>query len=229
MVVHNQHHIRARRAGGRLRGVLCTEACGEMEGAAGASLAFHPHPTAHQLGQSLRDRQPETGASKATGGRGVALCEGKEQAIKLVGADTDARVGHADVQFYVSRVRRAEWTGIHVQNHASGRRELDGVREQIEQNLSQPRRVAHHHAGNLGSDAMHQLDAFVSCGRRDHIEGVLEEGAQRERFGLQLDTLGLDLREVQNVVDDREQGLAARLNGPDVLLLIGREAASTQQ
>ena len=65
-------------------------------------------------------------------------------------------------------------------------------------------------------------------GRRgEHVQGALDAGRQHEWPLLQVDLAGLDLREVEDVVDDREQRVAGGLDRVGVVaLLVGRAGVS---
>ena len=54
-------------------------------------------------------------------------------------------------------------------------------------------------------------------------------GGEGERLVLELDLAGLDLREVEDVVDDREQGVARRPDGLGVVALLLVERGVEQQ
>ena len=55
----------------------------------------------------------------------------------------------------------------------------------------------------------------------DQGESILQGGRQVEDGGGQLHTPGLDLGEVQDVVDEREEVLAGGVDIPEVLVLLG--------
>ncbi len=58
---------------------------------------------------------------------------------------------------------------------------------------------------------------------RQGLHGVAQALAQRERDGLDLQPTGLDLREIENVVDDRQKGTAGGLYEIEVLALLRRQ------
>ena len=63
----------------------------------------------------------------------------------------------------------------------------------------------------------------------DEVERRFDALAQRERHRLDLQAPGLDLREVEDVVDDRQQRIAAAPDGVDVVALLGVERRVEQQ
>ena len=70
----------------------------EPEPAADAGRAVDADLAAHQLRQTPRDRQAQAGAAEAARGRAVGLLEGREQAGDLVGRDADAGVRDLEAQ-----------------------------------------------------------------------------------------------------------------------------------
>ena len=94
-------------------------------------------------------------------------------------------------------------------------RELDRVGEKIEHDLlEQP--LVRPHADALG-DVGGQLDPLVVGAGRYDPHGVVEEAAEPDLLEVETDAAGLDLRHVEDVVDDVEQVLAALV---DVLAVV---------
>src|SRR5712664_2563358 len=97
----------------------------KMEGGPLVLPALRPDTAAVELDELLTDRQAEAGPARAPRDGVVQLLEGLEQAREVLVADPDAGVGHADVD----RLR----LGDHAHQHAPLRRELDRVRQKVEQ------------------------------------------------------------------------------------------------
>ena len=82
--------------------------------------------------------------------------------------------------------------------------ELARVRQQVEQALTYPARVRDH-AVRRGVDLEHHVVAALDRHRphrRDHVD---DQGSQLEDARLDIETPGLDLGQVEHVVDDRQQ------------------------
>jgi len=95
------------------------------------------------------------------------------------------------------------------------------ARQEVEHDLAEAARIARDGAWQLVVERVGQLDAFRRCGRRQHVEGALDARPQREGLRLQLDLARLDLREVEDVVDDREERLGGGVDGlREVALLV---------
>ena len=69
----------------------------------------------------------------------------------------------------------------------------------------------------VGVDRVGELEAGGGGRRGEHVQGALDAPGERERLMIELDAPGLDLREVEDVVDDRQQGVA---RGPDGLRVV---------
>jgi len=104
----------------------------------------------------------------------------------------------ASAAFDVAVVRPPR--GAHVDVASSGR-ELDRVRKQVEDDLTNAALVPFHGIDLVirGELDAHALDARAFA---HHHDAALEGVAQRERRDLELGLAGLDLREIQHVVDE---------------------------
>ena len=113
---------------------------GEVEGRAAARPgAFHPHRAAHQLGQPLADGQAQAGAAVLARGAAVGLAELLEQPAHASARSCRCR---CRAPRSAASSRRSRALDAHRQHHLAGFGELDGVAEQVEQDLAQPRDVA---------------------------------------------------------------------------------------
>ena len=141
---------------------------------------------------------------------GIDLAERGQRHFDIRLAHSDPGVAHedGDTGAFAAHAGR---------DRAAGRRELDGVGEEVEQHLLERAFVAHqrrqawldlggeHDVGLLGP-AAHQGQAFLDC------------GVERHALLAQLEFAGFELGEVENVVDQVEQVAAA---GVDVLGVVG--------
>ena len=168
--------------------------------------------------------RPEAGAAVPAGGRGVGLREGLEEPVLRGRVEADP--GVADLHPH-QRPRRRAAGEVDGDDDLSLGGELDRVGDQVEQDLADPARVAAEQGRDVGGDVGQQVEpvrAGVEGGRLRH---VVDHLGQRERHGLQLDPAGLDLGEVQDVVDQAQQGPAGGLDTARVLPLpvveVGRQ------
>ena len=141
----------------------------------------------------------------ACGGR-VGLSEWLKKPRHLVRPYPDACIGDAE-SYHDLAVIRALQAGF--ERDLSALRELDGVGREIRQYLPQAPGIAAHRKGNGGRNLAGELQALrfgLGCQKLDHlVDGV----AQVEGALFQGDFARLDLGKVENVVDERQQGLPA--------------------
>ncbi len=111
---------------------------------------------AEEAGQLAADGEPESGAAVLAAGAAVGLLEGLEDDLLLVGGDADARVGHreGDDEFLGAQVLAlvAQCPGRPAadgEGHPPVARELEGVGQEILQNLLEPLDVGLDGAGQI--------------------------------------------------------------------------------
>ena len=109
---------------------------------------------AEGLGNAATDRQPQAGAAELAGHGSVGLDEGIEDGVELVGGDADARIDHLEPQV-ADRVRRSPVRATI--STLPSVRELDGVADQVHQQLPEACRIGAdrfgHSARSSGSPA----------------------------------------------------------------------------
>ena len=191
------------------------------EGGAGAGRAVDDELAVHRLRQAPADRQAQAGPAVLPGRRGVDLGEGAEQPVHPVGGDADAGVPHREGQPALVRAHR--------QDDLAGGGELHGVAEQVHEHLAQPGGVADEDGRQAGGQVARQVEALGAGLHGDQVQRALHAVAQREGPGLQLQLARLDLGEVQDVVDDRQQGVTAAPDGLGVVALLGVQRGVEQQ
>ncbi len=101
--------------------------------------------------------------------------------------------------------------------------ELDGVVDQIGEDLAEAQRVAAQLLGNgrrhIGEELEPLVVRLLGSERGDRADHLVD----LEVGGLDVQLAGLDLREVEDVVDDREQRCAGVVDLADVVALLGVE------
>ena len=190
------------------------------ERAALARFALDRDLASHQLGQLLGDRQSESRAAIFAGGRGVGLLEGLEQAL-------DLRLAHADAGIAHGKLDELAVGGV-LQNANLDRDlallgELDGVVAEIDQDLTEPERIAAEMGRDRGLDLEDQLEPLGRGLLAHQVADILQHLVEIEVDVLDRQFAGLDLREIENVVDDAEQVLAGALDLLHVVALARRE------
>ena len=134
-----------------------------------------------------------------------ACVNASKTAALTIGRDADARVGDREVQ-HASDLGVRSARDAHSDAPVLG--ELDRVADEIRQHLPQPRPVADDAVGHAARDVAGEPSPF-SCARS--ASGFSAFGqliAQLKRRRIQPSSSRLDLREVEDVVDDAEQRLS---------------------
>ena len=107
--------------------------------------------------------------------------------------------------------------------------ELHGVAEEVEEHLADPAGIALDHLRHVGRGKATELEALLAGRLGDEVERVLEDRADVEVHRLERQLAGLDLREVEDVVDDRQQVLGRAADGVGELALLVAERRVEQQ
>ena len=134
--------------------------------------------------------------------------------------DSDPRVFDDDRDSALTRValRPGDLDG-----HLPGVGELDRVPDEVGEDLPHPPRVSQHPSWGVGTVACDHLDALGVRPGGKQLTHVLGSHEQIVGQVFEIQVSGLDLREVQNVVDDREQVVRGPLDRLSLFLLVGRE------
>ena len=174
-----------------------------MEDAAASrhAVALGPHRPAHRLGETLRDRKPETRAAVAPADRDVGLAERLEQAIHAIGRDADAGVAHDDVELEI--IVLADRRCGREELDASLVRELHRVVEHIEHDLTEASGIAENRPAARCVDLCREREPLPGGDRADRARARRRCTLGSRTAHLELYPAGLDLREVEDVVDDR--------------------------
>ena len=218
--VVDHQHARARREQQALRRVRGDGRRGrqrdrQREGRAQARLADHRDVAAHERGELAADREPQARAAEAARGRAVFLHEGVEDRRLVLRQDAGAGVDHVDDQRHV---RLGRIHAARADQHVAAGGELERVRHQVHEDLADAQLVALGPAMQVRIDVEQQLDALLVRALREQVDDFLDHLADVEILRFEAQLAGLDLREVENVVDDGEQRVGRALDG-------GRETA----
>ena len=86
--------------------------------------------------------------------------------------------------------------------------ELDRIAREVDEDLPHAAAIPLHVAGRTGRKVRGQLDALLIGSGDQQVADVVDDGLEIEGMRLELQLVGLDLGEVENVVDQREQRVA---------------------
>ncbi|QJW99075.1 hypothetical protein FTUN_6673 [Frigoriglobus tundricola] len=186
------------------------------ERAPAAGLAGDADLAAQQPHQFPRDREAQPGPAELPARGPVRLPERLEDDFLLVRRDADPRVADGERDPVAG-------AALHVHAHLAGFGELQRVREQVFEHLLQPLPVGGDRVGAARRDPDVERQGLLFGDRAEHAVQVLDELREPHRLGPHVHAPGLDLRQVEDVVDEREQVVPGGLNGLGVPHLFGRQ------
>ena len=166
-----------------------------------------------------------------SGGRGIGLLERFEDALPLLRRDADAGIldGEGDDVRGLAKhwvVGRPALRGQpYAHFYAAARGELEGVRDQILEDLPHPLGVT----VQTGRQPLRQgrvKREFLRVGHGLEMAGeAVAQPRERQLLDLHGDRAGFDFRQVENVVDQVKQIRAGGMDEVGILPLLGREIA----
>ena len=156
----------------------------------------------------------------------IRLGKGTEQGLLLFRSEATARIGdrHLDHCFRTTVLFQH---GAYDYGPLFG--ELDGVVDQVGQDLTNALGITQQVQGHIGINDGRLLQASLLRHGRQHGLHIFNQVVQVERAVLKGQFAGLNLREVENVVDDSQQGICALVDGVEVILLARGHVRAPQQ
>ena len=169
--------------------------------------ALRDERAVHQLRQPPADGEAQAGAAVAARDRRVRLAERLEQPAASGPAGCRCRCRGLGRELPARQARRARARTAVGRPRAARPRPRSVNLTALESRLrtiwrSRPG-VADDRARQVVLDGVGELDALGGRRRREHVQRALDARARGRTAVLQLHLAGLDLREVEDVVDDR--------------------------
>jgi len=180
----------------------------------------HRNVALHQLDQAAADRQAQPGPAEAAGRAGIGLGEGLKELLLRRRVDADAVVGDLEGEPQRLRLLDAHPAGDAAAAAGVSARELDRIAQQVVQHLADAGAVGQHLRGNLGRDEHVQGAAAALRQRQQGCAQPFDQTGDADRGALDLDPAGLDLGEIEDVVNQREQGRAGVAHDPHLRALV---------
>ncbi len=192
---------------------------GHPEGAAGTEGADHSYLAAHQPRQPPADRQSQAGPAIVSRRGVIRLDKGFEQPRLLRWRQADALIFHLKPQQHAIARFRVE-AGADRDRAAFGK--FDGVSDEVQQNLPQPQQIAAQPRRHVGIDGLDQAQPLGGRPLAEQAEGVIDDLHQPELGFLQQQPTGLDLGQIQDVVENPQQMLGGVVDLEQGSPLLGR-------
>ena len=155
-----------------------------------------------------------------------------EQTIHGVCRHADAGVVYRKQQHRPDARRarlRVGWRAAHAYRYRAAFGELDGVVDQVEQNLLEARGIHQAPGRNVAAHFKHKAQALGRSLRAHHTFDVLQQLRQVRGLGVDADFSLVQGRNIQNVVEHIEQVAGRGVGGLDVVGLLGVQARGAQQ
>ena len=157
-----------------------------------------------------------------------AWAKALEQPLLVLRRDADPGVGHLEA--HAQPVRRLVRACATRTTTSPSDGELHRVGGEVQQHLAEPRRVAEQRGRAPRRDTSTSSSMPLACAVPARTRPTSSTRPGTFEVGLfELELAGLDLREVQDVVDDHEQALGGDLHPGGQFVLVGVEVGVEQQ
>src|SRR5215467_11027150 len=164
-----------------------------------ARLARHGHVASHHARELAGDGKAEPRAAEALRGRGVSLAELLEQPCLLLGSHANASVSDGELNPAASV---GDPTRLQLDLTLFG--ELAGIAQQVEQYLPQPHGV--HGEDTQVLLGVNDEAALVLLGKLTRgVDHVVDQGRELHGLRIEFELSSLDLRQVENLVDEAKK------------------------
>ena len=178
--------------------------------------------------EAMGDGESEAGAAVFAGGGGVDLAEGLEEPVLAFERDADAGVAHREAKPLGLVGRGGGETGRADENLAV-LGEFDGVGDEIDEDLANAEGVADEERRDVVGDLLMDAEG-VGGGRGDgDVDGFADTAAKVEGRAFEFDAPLFDFGEVEDLVDDGQEGVAAGADGVGELALGGVERRGLEE
>lgn len=192
----------------------------EGEAAAFTGFTFEPDTAVHEFDEAFGDGEAEAGAAVFTGGGHIGLGEGLEEACGLFRGHADTGVGDGEFQLDTGFGCLEEFGG---DADLAVFRELDGIVDEVGDDLAEAEGVAAEVLGDIGWDFDEELEAFfvgfLGGDRGDRVDDLVE--LEVDIFDIEF--TGFDFGDIEDVVNDAEEGGSGGVYFMDVVVLFGGE------
>ena len=201
----------------------CSGLCGlqrkrqlEPECRAFAFAAVQTNLPAQRFHQLFGNGGAQPAAAIAAGNGRIGLGEAVENTRLRGFRNTDA--GIDDLEAQTLRTALPDRADIDVDPAMLGK--LDGIADQVDQDLSQVARIAMQMKWRLRRDVGSQHQTLALSLPFHHRDGAVDQAVQVEILFAGVDTAGLDARDIEHVVDQFQQGVGRCANDLGKFLLI---------
>jgi len=119
---------------------------------------------------------------------------------------------------------------LHRHHDLAPARELQRVADDVQEDLTDARRIGVNRLGDLAEGLHRQGDGALAGLHAEGLLDRLQKGRDGDGYRLDVELAGFDLREIEDVVDQAREVAAVALDRLEELaLLLGRVAAEAQE
>lgn len=198
--------------GGSLRGRGVgqgIEGDAEVEATTLTGLALDPNFPTHEGDDFAADGEAKAGAAVGSSRACVGLGEGLEDCFLKLRRDAAARVRDGEDNLFEIGVE------VDRSEDFSGFRKFDGVADEIEEDLSEAGAVGPDLVRAVGSYFLDEAEGFGACGGFLQIDCLGEQLGEIHGCFVEFHAPAFDFAEVEQVVEEEEEGFSTGLNGAD--------------
>ncbi len=171
--------------------------------AAFSVLALHIDPAAHVFHKLSRDRKPQPGSLLVPVLLRIDLLERPKQLFQILRLDALPGIPDRDPQIHHVLLRHL--CHFYRELDKSRLRKLDRIVCDIDDDLSDSKRVTVHPVWQILVNIKHQFYRFVADPVEEYHAKVTQYGHRLILFLYDIELARLDLGEIEDIIDDREQ------------------------
>ncbi len=210
------------RVGERRRRVAFRQSEWEGEDRPAAWIVGKRKLSAHEADKLARDREPQTRAFEATRVRAIALLETVENRRPTLRWHPGSGVDHR-------KLRRTVFAAFDRDTDAALVGEFDRIAGEVGKNLTQALAVGANEARRSGAKRGGDLDALALGARREQFDDALGEPAQIDHLDDEIESASLDLGQIEDLVDQRDERAPRTANRFHVACVFGIKRGVPQQ
>lgn len=217
-----------RQLGGRLGslGGIDLEADGKPESGALTGLGLEADVAAHEFGELFGDGEAEAGAAELSGSGIVGLSEVIEEIGLVLFRDAHPGIANGEAEEEGGFASFGLFDG---EDDLAGFGEFEGIAEEVGEDLAESSGVAEEAIREIGLWGDDEFEVFMSSLGGEHPADLVEEGAEAERGILEFDAAGLNFGEVEDIIDEAEEGFGGQFGGFGEVALGGLEVGIKEQ
>ena len=181
---------------------------------------FQPDATAHHLDKLICDRQTEPGSAELSSRRTVDLSKRVKDRFRRFRRNSNAGIADLKVQCDRRICLRGD---CDLNDDFTLLGKLDGVSDEVRQGLHEPPRIGDDCSRYARRDSINEFQSLLLSPHCQSSNGCFELFPNIEPGRDEPEPSGLDSREIQDVIDDRQQVVRGCLDQSQVFALNRRQ------